>query len=284
MKEFILSSQFINARNPQNSTVEHIKEGLLFHKELGFKSVDFGMSYLNRMNDNPENEIIEISEISKEVGVHFRLCHLPFISQKIGVPDESFNKSVYKAIDMAKLLGCDYAVMHPNSTTVILDEFDKQKEYDKVMSYLEPFVKYAHKVGVNIVLENMRTVHGSVPAHRFCSNPDELCEVADTLGMGICWDTGHAHITGLKQSDAIEYIGSRLKMLHINDNFADDDIHLPPFIGTVDWTDTMHGLYNISYNGIINFEVASKHLPPDMRKAFGEYLIKSGQKLISLIK
>ena len=98
------------------------------------------------------------------------------------------------------------------------------------------------KYGVNIVVENMRPVPKFTPVHRYCQEPEELCRVADKLGIGICWDFGHANLAALRQSKALETVGSRLKMLHVNDNRGIDDDHLPPLFGTVDWRDAMHGL------------------------------------------
>lgn len=283
MEKRLISSQLIYHVAPRDDMVNYICEGMKAMKRIGFDAVDFNTALIAGLGDRPEQALEQIKGYMEELNLPFRLCHLPFVPQKMGLPTKEFNQSVYTAIDAAKQLGVDHAVMHPNSATLPLEGYDPQEEYDKVTAYLAPFVEYAHKKGVSIVLENMRTVRKDYPAHRYCANPEELCKVADALGMGICWDTGHAHITGLKQSDALRYIGNRLKMVHLNDNLADDDLHLAPFFGTADWKDIMQGLSAIGFEGILNFELSTGRIPASAREAFGKYVCQAAKELITYI-
>ena len=195
---------------------------------------------------------------------------------------EQFSKLVHQGIEAAKLLHVRYAVLHPNTTTLPLEGFDQQKRYDEVMAHLSPFVEHAEKLGVQLVVENMRMVHGSVPSKRYCGTPEELCKIADALGIGVCWDFGHAHINGLKQSEALTYVGSRLKVLHVNDNVAQDDIHLPPFIGTIDWKDAMAGLRAVNFRGLFNYEIHTSRIPDTLRESFAGYLVAAAHQLLRL--
>lgn len=278
MEKRLISSQLIYHTAPTADLTAFFRRGMEAMKEIGFDAIDFDTAYVKRMED-PVKTVDAMLRDSEELGLPFRLCHLPFVAQKDGIPGEAFNAVVFRAIDAAKQLGVDHAVVHPNSTTLPLEGFNEQEQYDRVTTYLAPFAEYAHKQGVSIVLENMRTVHQAYPAHRYCANPEELCKVADALGMGICWDTGHAHITGLKQSDALRYIGNRLKMVHLNDNFGGDDIHLAPFMGNADWKDIMQGLSAIDFKGILNFELSTGRIPASAREAFGKYVIEAAREL-----
>lgn len=94
-------------------------------------------------------------------------------------------------------------------------------------------------------------------------------------------DFGHAHINGLKQSEALAYVGSRLKVLHVNDNFAGDDIHLPPFVGKVDWQDAMQGLSEVGFKGLLNYEISTAGKPAGVREAFTKYLIDAAKELMN---
>ena len=285
MKKLSLSSALNIHEFPKDDYLTYIRQCFTAHKELGFDAVDFSGRTYALMGDQPEVYIEKTLEIAREVGLTIPHCHLPF-----GVSPETpadilqdFEKRVYREIDYAKLLGVDYAVLHPNSASVPRDSFDRQAQYDVAMAHLGPFVEYANRLGVRIVVENMRLVYADYPVQRYCADPEDLCTLADALGIGVCWDTGHAHITGLKQSDAIRYVGDRLKMLHINDNFAGDDIHLAPFMGTLDWKDAMAGLAAIDYNGVLNFEVGAGRQPAGPRKAFAAYLVAAGQELLAMM-
>ena len=268
---------------PMEDISEYIRQGLLFHKKAGFDAADFPSALFKLMGENWEKYLAIALKDAAEIGIRFELCHLPFGVHMNSAPEveETFNKGVHYAIDAAAFLGVDYAVLHPNTTTIPLADFDRQAHYDAVMAHLTPFAEHAAKAGLNIVVENMRIVHGNVPVHRYCGDPEELCEIADALGIGVCWDFGHAHINGLKQSEALAYVGSRLKVLHVNDNFAGDDIHLPPFVGKVDWQDAMQGLSEVGFKGLLNYEISTAGKPAGVREAFAGYLIDAAKELMN---
>lgn len=265
---------------------DYLRDEIIFQKELGFDAIDFSIYNLLKEHDENYHAIVERALAdAKEQDIKFELCHLPF-GAKVGVSQSAlapFNERMHKMIDVAALLGVDYAVLHPNTSTVRAIAFDKTKEYDAVMSHLAPFVEHAQRVGVNLVVENMRPVPESYMVHRYCQDPDELCTVADALGIGICWDFGHANIAGLKQSEALSYVGHRLKVLHVNDNLGEDDIHLPPFVGNIDWRDAMQGLSIIGFSGLFNYEIATKRIPEEMRESFARYLVDASRTLRSYI-
>ena len=144
--------------------------------------------------------------------------------------------------------------------------------------------EYAEKVGVNVVIENMRVINGARLSHRYCQQPDELCEIADALGIGVCWDFGHANISGIKQSEGLSYVGKRLKVIHVNDNTGIDDDHVPPFIGNVDWSDAMHGLALAEFDGLFNFELSTSRIPENARPAFAKYLLEAANELMTYIE
>jgi len=81
----------------------------------------------------------------------------------------------------------------------------------------------------------------------------------------------------------LAYIGSRLKLLHVNDNTAYGDDHLPPFCGTIDWKDAMKGLKGIGFDGLFNYEIRTHNMPVSVRESFAKYLISSAQEILDLI-
>lgn len=285
MKKLRISSSLTLHGAPVGDMGQHIRNGLAFHKKIGFDGADFPMGYLRHMGEKWQPCIEIAAEDAQETGLRFEVCHLPY-----GIPMEptaeeveTFSKSVIRAMDAAMILGVDHAVLHPNTTTLPLDAFNRQVQYDRVMAHLSPFAEYAAKIGLSIVVENMRIVPQLFPVHRYCGNPEELCEIADALGIGVCWDFGHAHINGLKQSEALQYVGKRLKVLHINDNFAGDDLHVPPFVGTNDWKDSMEGLSAIGFDGLFNYEVGSARVPLAAKESFAQYLVSAAHTLLDMM-
>jgi len=195
-----------------------------------------------------------------------------------------FSEKMHRAIDAAAFMGVEYAVLHPNAGTLPMKKYNRAEQFDNVVKHLAPFAEHAVKVGVNIVVENMRVIPTFVVSHRYCQSPDELCDVADALGIGVCWDFGHANISGVKQSEGLAYVGKRLKVIHINDNAAVDDEHILPFTGNIDWRDAMHGLALAEYEGVFNFELSTSKLPASVRKAYAGYVVDAANELMSYIE
>jgi sugar phosphate isomerase/epimerase len=73
-------------------------------------------------------------------------------------------------------------------------------------------------------------------------------------------------------------------VIHVNDNAAIDDEHIPPFTGTVDWKDAMHGLALAEFDGLLNFEISTKNVPASLRPAFASYLRSAADELMSYIE
>lgn len=270
---------------PGDDIGQHIRDGILFHKKVGFDAADFPMRYLPFMGDRWQQYMEATVEDSKTYDLPIPVCHLPFKTLRDPSADElaEFQKSVFIGMDAAMILGVDHAVLHPNTIVLPMEEYDEAKQFEKTVAHLSPFAEYAAKIGLSIAVENMPFVSQNGAVHRFCGNAQELCRVADALGIGVCWDFGHGHISGLKQSDALKHIGQRLKVVHIHDNFGSDDQHIPPFIGTNDWQDSMQGLSAIGFGGLLNYEVASAKIPQEAKESHARYLISVAETLLGMM-
>jgi len=286
MEKLRICSELILDPELKEDFSEYIRDGIFFMKNAGFDAVDFTFNMMESVKGDWTGYIEKAMSDADEAGIRFEVCHLPHSSKLAKNPDTvpAFNERMHKAIDAAALLGVDFAVLHPNTTTLTMDIYDRKAQYDSVMNHLALFAEHAEKVGLNIVVENMRYVPSHIPSHRYCQEPDELCEIADALGIGVCWDFGHANIDGLKQSEALSYVGNRLKVLHVNDNNGVDDIHISPFTGTVDWKDAMHGLALCGFDGLFNYELKTARVPRTLQGKFAEYMIRAANELISYMR
>lgn len=287
MKQLRVSAAFNLHRHSRENLFEYVREGLRFYKQAGFDAIDFGTTFLDLGSDAWKPQVEQILKNSQEMGISFEIGHLPFMGGG-GVKDEAylklFNEKMHRAIDAAAQMGLRYAVMHPNASTLPLRQYDHDEQYDLVMGHLSPFVEHAAKVGLNVLVENMRVVTNVRYSHRYGQSPEDLCEIADGLGIGVCWDFGHANISGLKQSESLAYIGKRLKVIHVNDNVGIDDEHILPFTGNIDWRDAMHGLALTEFDGLFNFELNTSRVPVSMRDAYASYVLAAARELMSYIE
>ena len=265
---------------------ENIRENAEMAKRVGFDALDFSFCVPEYTEEGFEKYVECAIGASEDFGIKYEVCHLPFNGKVALDPSimPELEARIANGIKGARMLGVRYAVVHPNTTTVARGEFDEASSFESVVDHLSRIVNMGEKYGVNIVVENMRPVPKFTPVHRYCQEPEELCRVADKLGIGICWDFGHANLAALRQSKALETVGSRLKMLHVNDNRGIDDDHLPPLFGTVDWRDAMHGLALAGFDGLFNYELETRHLPLSLRETFAAHAVATAEELLTYIK
>ncbi|MBQ4629732.1 MAG: sugar phosphate isomerase/epimerase [Clostridia bacterium] len=272
----------------KDDVCEYFRQGIEFHKNAGFDALDFPMKeiavMLSEKSDvNYKRCIKQVKSDASNYDIRFEICHLPFtiwnrISHSSSMV-KKFEKMMMTSVEAAALLDVDYAVLHPNSVTINKDDFCEEKEFEICMKHLSPIADYAKKLGVKLALENLASSYVGEDLYRYGQRAEEICKMADALGIGICWDFGHANIAGAKQSEELMIVGSRLKVIHVNDNLGYGDDHLPPYLGTIDWSDAMSGLKAIGFNGLFNYEIQTANLPGEVREVFAKYLIDAAAKL-----
>jgi sugar phosphate isomerase/epimerase len=264
------------------SRIPDPEEALRVCARAGFDGLDLDTDAVLKTGDW-QRTLDSLLSAAERCGMEVAQAHLPFLYQTEDTPEKlaNFGKRVICAIDIAAAAGAPWAVIHPRTRDV--ENFDYEEEKRKAREHLLPFAEYAAKKGVGLAIENMRPRKFTGGFHRYCTTAAELCDLADALGAGVCWDFGHANIASLKQSEELALIGSRLKVLHVNDNFATDDHHIPPFTGKVDWEDAMLGLKSNGFSGYFSFELANEHLPAKLCEPFAAYLVSAAKTLISYI-
>ena len=121
-----------------------------------------------------------------------------FLIQHIGTPNESYN----------------------------------ERKFEAAMTSVEHLRAFAKPLGVRILLEN-------IPNE--LSEPDRLVEFIRTAhfdDVGVCFDTGHAHMMSDVPS-AFETLKNHVHSTHVHDNAKDKDSHLWPGAGTINWKETL---------------------------------------------
>ena len=161
------------------------------------------------------------------------------------------------AIRAAHRLAAGLVVLHPGIPAAQGPE-PRDNRTDALVASVEELHEAARPLGVRLALEVIPNRLGQADALVGLLE-DEL----DLDGLGICLDTGHAHMLG-DVTEAVEGASGHLLTTHLHDNDGRRDDHRVPFEGAVDWPAVLMSFRKIGYEGAWMFEVAGGDRPRDV--------------------
>jgi sugar phosphate isomerase/epimerase len=138
---------------------------------------------------------------------------------------------IKRALEVAENAPFRFLVQHVG----LGHESYEPRKFEAALSSIEHLRAFARPLGVNLLLEN-------IPNE--LSTPEKLMELIKTLhyeDLGICFDTGHAHIMS-SVHQAFGVLEQRIRSTHVHDNQRDRDAHLWPGEGNIDWGQTIQSL------------------------------------------
>jgi sugar phosphate isomerase/epimerase len=159
----------------------------------------------------------------RESGMPLSICEVERV-RRIEAMDE-----LKRVIDVADDLPYSRLILHMGGTRETADP----RKRDAAFSTLEHLILHAHHAGVTICVENTNSEMG---------DPNYLRAFVDETrltGLRFNFDIGHAHLSDFPEDERIEKSFSPLRELvssvHLHDNHAEKDEHLPPFDGNINW-------------------------------------------------
>lgn len=201
-----------------------------------------------------------VTEALARTGLAVNQTHTVFYKH-IDAPERLafYERMVDRCLQASARLQAPWTVMHIlRPIDLALDREEKDEALARNAAYFLPYGEKARRYGVGIAIENGLT--------GFFHSADELLALLDRLNdpvFGLCWDTGHANITGQDQAAAILRMNENLKCLHINDNDGARDQHLLPAFGTVDFAPIMDALHRLADPPMLTLECggSTRRLP-----------------------
>jgi len=273
-----------------------VHEGIALCAHTGFEAVDFNLTDYQRMECPPflgpegDEWLHGLRRTADSHELPFTQLHAP-IYRKFVDTEESARLTAmgFDSLRVAKILGVPWVVWEPDTNPGEYSPEWRREAIRTNREFFSPFAEEAEKLGVGICLENCSDKHANGwngSPYWIGARPDDMCELVDSFKsdhVGVCWDTGHAHIQELDQWDALHVIGDRLKMLHIQDNDGNSDQHLLPFMGGIDWRRLVDALYDIGYAGDFTYEVHNsiRTLPDPLKEPMMRYAVALGKALIA---
>ncbi|MFH2129094.1 MAG: sugar phosphate isomerase/epimerase family protein [bacterium] len=154
------------------------------------------------------------------------------------------NSGMFEA---AAEIGASYVVVHLFNEKV-------RRSKGEILFYakeaLLQLLPEAERTGTSIAVENLY--------HDWTI--EQINKLLDDVNhplVGICLDMGHAALYSTAQAE-LALCGNRLLGFHIHDNGLEDDDHLIPFRGKIDWPAVCSTLLKNGYQGTLMFESFSR--------------------------
>ena len=201
-------------------------------------------------------------DIIKAKKLEITQAHAPFPAYTDGMPETlDYAIGVYKRlIEYCGYAGCKNLVIHGVSYK-LGDKFSPEYIADMNKKLYTSLIPEILESGVTVCLENLFTGHNGVCYQGHCSYPEQAAKEIDDLNaiagkevFGLCLDTGHANLLHHDIRTFIRVLGKRIKCLHIHDNNGQNDQHMGPLTGTIDWNNFCDAMHEIGYDHDLSFE------------------------------
>lgn len=139
---------------------------------------------------------------------------------------------------------------------------DLEKAWKSLKQSICEILDYCSHKPIKVLLE---------PAHRWETNliytvEDcvKMIKEINSSQLGICFDTGHAHVNGEDMYNALMLASKYPLHIHMDDNIGEMDSHQIPGEGNIDFTLLKKALKEIKYNGCLSAELGFQYtLNPD---------------------
>ncbi len=210
--------------------------------ELGVREVFVGAHAISDLRPGALTDAGTLADALADTGVRLHTVHALFGGEMdLGLADAAGRSRALpmheRTLRLAAELGAQNVVFHLGGKV-------PEVTLAAARQSVERLLPVAEAAQVDLAVENL--LPGMLGAE-----PEELAAVLaglDSPRLGMCFDTGHAHLTG-GCDRWLDALGSRVSMVHLHDNLADADTHLPPGLGTVDWPQVCRRLRACGYQG-----------------------------------
>lgn len=163
----------------------------------------------------------------------------PEKSRRIDSMDE-----IKRALEVAERLPFHYLIVHLGER----EDRWNPRTLEHALTALEHLQAFARPLGVKLLVENLQN-EATQPA-----NLMELLTVGHLTEIGICLDTGHAHL-GEGLPSVLGTLKDRIRSVHVHDNRGDRDSHLWPGDGDIDWEYTIRELKSAPHDPAAVLEI-----------------------------
>jgi len=231
-----------------------INERLHLIKQAGFDGAMLWWS-----DDFENTNYRGVPALARKIGLYVENIHTPF--ERINnlwldnLEGSTLTDNFLRMVDECAQYDIPTMVVH-------LSSGDKPPAFNELgLNRIKSVVEKAEACDINIAFENLRRIE----------HLEYILDNVDSPHAGFCYDSGHQHCHTF-HVDLLSKYGSRLMALHLHDNAGyisganDEDQHLLPYDGTIDWAIVMKKIAQSGYTGPVALESLNRgynNLPPE---------------------
>ncbi len=254
-------SDTLSCRSTYAATIpfDSIRENLEFLKanHLGVEVMMYDTGWVRNF---PHKEVKSMGELLEREGISVSV-HGPLFDLNPGRRDRiirEYTKFTFmRALNVSALLKAEIIVFHLGLNPLTPSDYRKVW-LDYSLKTFRPVVNHAKRLGITIALENM-----------FISTPRLLRRVIETVDsphLRVCLDIGHVNVYSTVPLDEwISALGKYIVKVHINDNDAQNDLHLAFGGGNVDVVKAYKLLHKNNICPLMTLEMTPDKLPETLK-------------------
>jgi len=242
-----------------------LQEAIRRLHNIGYQGIEVWGGRPHAYRRDLDGQVQEITDILSDCGMV--VCN--FIPAQFRYPsilcssNENIRVSsveyIKDAIDTAARLGSPYVSLCPGMA--IYGE-DLNRAWNQLAKSIRELLSYSSSYDLTLLIE---------PAHPAESNVirtvgEALKMIEDTKPgkLGILLDTGHIRLNQENFLEAVSELRSVPFHIHIDDNNGDNDAHLIPGEGSIDFRSFASALKRLDYGGFVSAELAFQYaIDPD---------------------
>lgn len=262
-------------------------------REHGFEAIDYNLAdtqteiFATSMQQ-AARMLAEESQKINDAGLFVSQIHGPWRwpARDVSAEDRAERRDkMIRSMEMGLLLNCKNWVIHPimpygheEAGLIYAD-----RTWDANMEFMTSLLQTAKTMHVTICLENLPMLNYSM------ATVEAVLKFVNEINddhFRICLDTGHAAIyKGAQIGDAVRMLGSKIRVLHVHDSWGQFDLHLPPYMGAIDWEDFGQSLSEIQFKGVLSLETSpSGKLSDELFDKTGLLLYKYARQIVATSK
>jgi sugar phosphate isomerase/epimerase len=219
-------------------------------EDIGYAGWELVQEGLHCLNDGNISKVKDVRDTTNlKISIHLPFSDMNLAGLNPGIHGEVLRQMKYY-LHMASDI-VDVAVLHPGYLSPYGSKVP-EKAWDTCIWSLQELCDVAEDCGITVCAENMPNF-----PKIFGRYPDEMLDILEQVerkNIGMTLDTGHANTVGLLD-EFVKKCKANISHMHIHDNHAKRDEHLPIGQGTIDWKKLMDGLSG--YKGLMVTEMAT---------------------------